>query len=317
MIGALDEWVSQASAHAASVDWLTASFLLMATLLAAPVFILMAVFAVKFRRGRSANRTHSATGNTWLEVSWAVIPFLLTLVFFVWATKLYVDLQFPPTSALEIDVVAKQWMWKFQHPGGQREIDELHVPAGQPVKLVMASEDVIHSLYIPALRLKQDVVPGRYTALWFNAEKPGSYRLTCAEFCGTNHSAMGGRFVVMSPAEYARWLDAFGTDRTLAAAGAALFRERGCSGCHGAGSTVRAPSLAGLYGSPVPLDGGSVVIADDQFIRDSILLPQSQIAAGYPRIMPTFQNVLTEEDVLKLVAYIKSLSGGSQGEGRP
>ncbi|MCS0493988.1 cytochrome c oxidase subunit II [Ancylobacter sp. MQZ15Z-1] len=304
-------WASEASAHAASVDRLMLAFTLMMVALSVPVFVLMAVFAVKYRRGRTANRAHPVNRNVWLEVSWAIVPFLLTVVFFVWATKLFADLYDPPADAIAIDVVAKQWMWKFQHPGGQREINELHVPAGEPVKLTMASEDVIHSLYIPALRLKQDVVPGRYTSMWFTADRPGTYKLTCAEFCGVDHSVMGGSFIVMTPAAYERWLGQSQVDDTLAAAGAVLFRERGCSGCHGPGATVHAPPLTGLYGRPVPLEGGGVVTADDQYIRDSILLPQSQIAAGYPHIMPTFQNVLSEEEVLQLVAYIKSLRSGS------
>jgi cytochrome c oxidase subunit 2 len=248
--------------------------------------------------------------NLWLETSWAVVPFVLILVFYVWATWLYFDLQRTPADALEINVVAKQWMWKFEHPGGQREINELHVPLGQTIKLTLASQDVIHSLFIPALRLKQDVVPGRYTQMWFTADRPGVYRLTCAEFCGTDHSVMGGRFVVMDERDYARWLEESDVDLTLAEAGAALFRSHGCSGCHGASATVHAPSLEGLYGSPVPLEGGEIVTADEQYIRDSILLPQSQIAAGYPRIMPTFRNVLSEDEVLKLVAYIKALRNG-------
>jgi cytochrome c oxidase subunit 2 len=203
-------------------------------------------------------------------------------------------------------------MWKFRHPEGQGEINELHVPAGEPVRLVMASQDVVHSLFVPALRLKQDVVPGRYTSMWFTADMPGTYRLACAEFCGADHSGMGGSVVVMEPADYARWLEETGTDRSLAAEGAVLFRQRGCSGCHGPASTVHAPDLAGLYMRPVPLEGGGTVIADAQYLRDSILLPQAQIAAGYPPIMPTFANVLDEEEVLKLVAYIKSLKGGKE-----
>jgi cytochrome c oxidase subunit 2 len=315
MIAGLLSWASEASRHAADVDLLAAAFMVILFLLSAPVFILMTVFAVKYRRGRTANRKHPANRNMWLEVSWSVAPFLITIVLFVFAAKLYFNLYRPPADALEIDVVAKQWMWKFQHPGGQGEIDELHVPARQPVKLLMASQDVIHSMFIPALRVKQDVVPGRYTQLWFTADKPGVYHLTCAEFCGVDHSVMGGRFIVMEPGDYARWLSRSSVDTTLAQAGAALFRSQGCSGCHGPSATVHAPRLEGVYGSRVPLEDGSVVTADDQYIRDSILLPQSQIAAGYPHIMPTFQNVLSEEQVLALVAYIKSL--GQKAGGPP
>jgi cytochrome c oxidase subunit 2 len=228
---------------------------------------------------------------------------------------MYFGLHRPPANALEIQVVAKQWMWKFQHPGGQREINELHVPVGRPVLLTMASQDVIHSLYIPALRLKQDVVPGRYTTMWFTADSIGTYALRCAQFCGTDHSTMGGHFVALAPSDYVRWLEQSGNDDSLAAQGARLFRSRGCSGCHGPSSTVKAPRLEGLFGREVPLADGSIVSADSQYIRDSILLPHAKVAAGYPDIMPTFQNVLGEEDVLKLVAYIKSLAG-EQGRAR-
>lgn len=310
-------WVADASAHARQVDLLFAAFLLMVAALSAPVFVLLVVFAVKYRRGRTADRAHPVNRSVWIEVSWSVIPFILTVLFFVWATKLYAELYHPPAAALEIDVVAKQWMWKVQHPGGQREIDELHVPAGEPVVLTLASEDVIHSLYLPALRLKQDVVPGRYTRLWFEADRPGTYHLACAEFCGTDHSVMGGSLIVLPPADYARWLEQAGTAGSLADQGAALFRRLGCSGCHDAAATVHAPKLDGLFGRPVPLEDGRVVIADERYIRDSILLPQAEIAAGYPAIMPTFQNVLGEEDILKLVAYIKSLAAPPmQGAGR-
>ncbi|KYO50566.1 cytochrome c oxidase subunit II [Tistrella mobilis] len=307
MTASLAPWITEASAHAAEIDRLALAFSLLIAALSVPVFLLLVVFAIRYRRGRKVDRRHAPDRNVWLETSWALIPFLLILIFYVWSTSSYIDLYEPPDDALEINLVAKQWMWKVQHPGGQREIDELHVPAGTPVRLNMASQDVIHSLYVPALRLKRDVVPGRYTSLWFTADRPGTYRLTCAEFCGTDHSTMGGRLVVMRPADYARWLAQSDLDPSLAEQGAQLFRTLGCSGCHGPGSTVHAPPLDGLYGSPVPLDDGRVITADDRYIRDSILLPQSEIAAGYPRIMPTFRNLLDEEQVMKLVAYIKSL----------
>lgn len=300
-------WPAQASTYAGEVDHLTIAIFVLVVLLSAPVFVLILAFAVKYRRGRAANRAHRVDHNMALELSWAIIPFLLLLIFYVWATRLYFDIHRAPPGALEVQVVAKQWMWKFQHPGGQREINELHIPVDKPIRLTMASQDVIHSLFIPALRLKQDVVPGRYTSLWFTADKEGTYPLRCSQFCGADHSVMGGRVHVLSDTAYARWLEQAGVDQSLAAQGAALFRSRGCSGCHGASSTVKAPSLNGLFGKEVPLENGQTVIADEQYIRDSILLPQSQIAAGYPHIMPTFQNVLSEEDVLKLVAYVKSL----------
>jgi cytochrome c oxidase subunit 2 len=300
-------WPAAISAHAVDVDKLFAEVALLVLMLAAPVFILTIGFAVKYRQGKPANRKHAPRGNVWIETSWAVIPFILLLILYVQSTRLFADLHEPPANALQIDVVAKQWMWKFQHPEGQQEINTLHVPTGTPVALTMASQDVIHSLYIPALRIKQDVVPGRYTHMWFQADQPGSYQLRCAEFCGTNHSVMGGHFIVLSPGDYATWLQRSKVDDTLAAQGAALFRSHGCSGCHGPSSTVHAPPLEGLFGSTVPLEDGTTVIADAQYIRDSILQSQSQIAAGYPHIMPTFQNQLSVGDVQKLVAYIESL----------
>ena len=305
-------WLGEISAHATDVDCLLGAAGLLVLALSAPVFVLTIVFAVKYRRGKPADRRHAPKRNVWAEVSWAAIPFLLLLVFYVQATRLFADLYRPPANALEIEAVAKQWMWKFQHPEGQQEINELHVPAGMPVKITMASQDVIHSLFIPALRIKQDVVPGRYTDLWFQADRPGSYQLLCAEFCGTDHSLMGGRFIVMTPGDYSTWLERSKVDDTLAAQGAALFRSKGCSGCHGPAATVHAPSLEGLFGSTLPLQNGTTVIADAQYIHDSILLPQSQIAAGYPSIMPTFQNQLTEDEVLKLVAYVESLGSATE-----
>ena len=301
-------WPGQASEHAASVDLLFIWFAALVAVLSAPVFILLAVFAVRYRRGKDVDRRHALHRSVWLEASWAVVPFLLVLGFFAWATWLYVDLNRPPEDALEINVVAKQWMWKVQHPGGQREINELHVPTGQPVMLTMTSQDVIHSFYLPALRLKQDVVPGMFTNMWFEVQKPGTYRLTCTEFCGTGHATMGGTFYALPPEAYAEWLERADAGASLARQGEALFRRYGCSGCHGVASEVQAPSLAGLYGSPVPLASGEVVIADEQYIHDSIVLPKRAVAAGYEPIMPTFANLLSEEDVLKLVAYIKSLA---------
>jgi len=303
-------WPDQASGYSGEVDLFVVAFTVLIVALSAPVFIVIVVFAAKYRRGKPADRKHAPDRNVWLEVSWAIIPFFALIGFFIWSTDLFARLYHPPRAALQIDVVAKQWMWKFQHPEGQAEINELHIPLGEAVKLTMASQDVIHSLYIPALRVKQDVVPGRYTVLWFQADKPGTFKLACAEFCGTDHSVMGGSFIVQTPSDYARWLSQSAADRTLAAQGAALFRERGCSGCHGPASTVKAPPLEGLFGRPVALSDGSTVTANEGYIRDSILLPQAQVAAGYPPIMPTFETVLSEEDLLKIIAYIESLNAG-------
>lgn len=302
-------WPPAISAHAHEVDLLIASFGAMVWLLTLPVFVLMTWFAIRYRRTNQVNRQHAPTRNLWVEIGWSAIPFVLTLVFYVWAVILFLDLNRAPAGALEIHVVAKQWMWKFQHPDGAREINNLHVPTGTPVKLIMTSQDVIHSLYVPALRIKQDLVPGRYTSLWFDAEKEGRYPLRCAEFCGTDHSVMGGTLIVMRPDDYTQWLAANkdgGTDATLAQTGAKLFRDLGCSGCHGAASSVKAPPLEGIFGRPVGLSDGSAIIADEQYLHDSILLPNKQIAAGYRPIMPTYGNVLDAGQVDALVAYLKS-----------
>lgn len=306
-------WPTAASPYAVSVDHLVFAFTALVVVLAGPVFLLTFAFAVKYRRTKDVNRQHAPDRNVWLEVSWAAIPFVLVLAFYTRATFLFVELDRPTPGALTINVTAKQWMWKMQHPGGQREIDELHVPVGETIRLVMTSEDVIHSFYLPALRIKRDVVPGRYSTLSFTADRAGSYRLSCAEFCGADHSLMGGRIEVMEPGAYGRWLEASNVDHSLAQEGAALFRRFGCSGCHGESSTVKAPALGGLYGRPVALDGGGTIVADEQYIRDSILLPGKQVTAGYPNIMPTFANVVGEDDLVRLVAYIKSLK---PGEGR-
>jgi cytochrome c oxidase subunit II len=311
MTNPLPLWPDAASAHATSVDEMVIGFTVLIVALSAPVFILIAVFAVKYRRGRKVDRRLAADRNVWLEVSWAGIPFILILVFFAWSAWSYFDLRDPPADATEIAVVAKQWMWKVQHPEGRREIDELHVPTGEAVKLLMSSQDVIHSFYLPALRLKQDVLPGRYTELWFVADKPGTYALACAEFCGTDHSTMGGRLVVMAPDDYARWLGGGeSADATLAARGAALFVSLGCSGCHRGGSVVRAPPLEGVYGHPVELADGRSVVADEQYLRDSILLPNRDVVASYEPRMPSFANRLGEDELVSLVAYLRSLGGG-------
>lgn len=309
MSGGILFWPPAASHHAEQVDLLIGSFGAMIWLLTLPVFVLMAWFTIRYRRSKDVNRDHAPTRNLWVELGWSIIPFILTLGFYVWATMLFLDIYRPPADAVPIHVVAKQWMWKFQHPDGAREINALHVPAGRPVKLIMTSEDVIHSFYVPALRVKQDLVPGRYTSLWFDAEKPGRYPLRCAEFCGTDHSVMGGMLIVMPPQDYAAWLARNrdgGTDGTLAQAGARLFRDLGCSGCHGAASAVKAPPLGGIFGRPVALSSGDTLIADDQYLSDSILLPNKQVVAGYDPIMPTYGNVLRPEQVNALVAYLKS-----------
>lgn len=306
-------WPDSASAYARQIDFLFGSLLVIAALTIGLVFFLLLYFANKYRHGSNADRS-GTTKKTWrFEVSWTIATLLIFVGLAVWGGRLYVQLYNPPADALQIFVVGKQWMWKAQHPGGQREINELHVPVGEDVRLVLASQDVIHSFFIPALRIKQDVVPGRYETMWFRADKVGRYHLFCAEYCGTDHAHMGGWVTVMNPRDFSTWLEMQGGEETLAAQGQELFRNYGCSGCHGAGASVRAPRLEGLFGSPVPLSDGSVVVADERYIRDSILDPKGQVAAGYAPVMPTFEGQVSEDDLAKLVAYIESIGPDRSG----
>ncbi|PXV55845.1 cytochrome c oxidase subunit 2 [Dyella jiangningensis] len=295
----------QASSLAPGIDALFNAMLALSAAVALAVFAAMLVFCVRYRRGSAADRSLSPSRSLGIELTWTLVPLALFMGLFGWSIGLWQRLQTPPADATVIYVVAKQWMWKTQHPNGQREIDALHVPLGQPVRLVMTSEDVIHSFYVPAFRVKQDVLPGRYTQLWFTATRPGRFPLFCAEFCGTDHAVMRGDIVVMPSAQYAQWLQQHAS-QTLATRGGELFRQLGCSGCHGSQSTVHAPDLMGLYGHTVALSDGSRVIADDRYLHDSIMLPSLQIVAGYAPIMPSYQGRIGEEDVLALLAYIKS-----------
>ena len=300
-------WPPTASGYASQINVLFGALLIVGALTAGLVFFLMLFFANKYRHGSNADRS-GTTKKTWrFEVSWTAATLLIFVGLAVWGADIYLHLYNPPANAVQIFVVGKQWMWKAQHPGGQREINALHVPVGQPIRLVLASQDVIHSFFIPALRIKQDVVPGRYETMWFRADKVGRYHLFCAEYCGTDHAHMGGWITVMEPRDFGRWLQAQGGEETLAAQGKDLFRRYGCSGCHEAGGTVRAPRLEGVFGSPVPLSDGSVVIADERYVRDSILDPKAQVAAGYAPVMPTFAGQIGEDDLAKLVAYVESI----------
>lgn len=304
---ALPFWRSADSSYAGDVDLLFAGLLTVSLLVLALLFVLIVVFVVRYRKGSSADRGDRIKKSWRWEVSWTTATFIGFLALFVWGASLYLRVFDTGSDGLPIYVVAKQWMWKVQHPGGQREINELHIPAGRKIRLTMASQDVIHSFFVPAFRVKHDVVPGRYQSIWFKAEKPGVFSLLCAEYCGTDHSAMTGRIVVMKPADFSTWLQRQDVDGTMASQGAALFRSLGCSGCHGNGGTVRAPPLQGVYGRPVPLSDGTTVIADERYIRDSILQPRSQIVASYEPLMPSFAGRITEDDLVKIVAYIKSL----------
>ncbi|HEX9371388.1 MAG TPA: cytochrome c oxidase subunit II [Roseiflexaceae bacterium] len=314
-MGSVPFFPDQASTVAPQVDAIYFALILLSALFAVPVALLIVYFGVRYRRGSQASRASgSAHGGTLkIELAWTVFPALLALGMFTWAATVYYRIERPPAGAVEVYVVGQQWMWKVQHPEGQREINQLHVPVGRPIKLLMTSQDVIHSFYIAAFRVKQDVLPGRYTTIWFQATQAGDYAINCAEYCGTDHAMMGGTVVVMEPAQYEAWLSGGNTaagpqsPETMAAAGQQLFTSLGCSGCHRMDGSGPGPSLVGIYGKTVHLQGGATAVADEGYIRNSILLPQSQIVAGYGPIMPSFQGQVSEEQILQLIAYIKSL----------
>jgi len=269
-------------------------------------------FLVKYRRRSQGEVPEQIEGHLKLEIAWTVIPFVISMFIFVWGAKLYYQMYTAPKDALEIFVTGKQWMWRAQHPDGQREINELHVPLGRRVKLTMTSEDVIHAYFIPAFRTKTDVVPGRYTTSWFTPTKAGTYRLFCAEYCGTQHSGMIGKVIVMEYPDYQAWLRNVPRDKSPAEAGEQLFTSLACVNCHLGNNTGRGPSLQDLFGKDVKLANGGVVKADETYLRESILNPGAKVVAGYSNDMPTFQGLVTEEQVAMIIQYIKSI-GPKQG----
>lgn len=313
--GRLEYGIDAASRHAVETDWLFLGLLLVSLAVLVLVFGLMLRYVIHYRAGGSVERGKVAERTFGYEMAWTIATLVVFFGLFIWGADLYARIWQPARDAIKIYIVGKQWMWKIEHPGGQREINALHIPVNRPVELVMTSEDVIHSVGIPAFRFKRDVLPGRYESVPFQATEIGEYHLFCDQFCGTDHSRMVGTVFVMSDPDYQKWLAENGTSGGLAAEGRTLFTHFGCGGCHNVGpgtggGTVRAPPLVGLYGSPVPLSDGTVVIADDRYIRDSILDPGAQIVASYQNLMPDFSSQLSEEDVVKLIAYIKSLAPG-------
>jgi cytochrome c oxidase subunit 2 len=300
---------ARASTMAGHVDALYFFLVAMAAFFTTLIASLILFFALRYRKSRSPQATQ-IHGSTALELLWTGIPLGIVMIIFVWSSVIFFMQTRPPKGAMEIYCVAKQWMWKFQHPEGQREINELHVPAGRDVRMVMTSQDVIHSFYVPAFRIKADVLPGRYTSTWFHATVPGRYHLFCAEYCGTQHSGMVGEVVVMEPADYERWA-AGGVDGSLASAGEKSFQQYGCSMCHRADAAGRGPNLTGVFGRAVLLDDGRTVTADESYVRESILNPGAKIVSGFKNIMPTFEGQLSEEEVIGLVAYVKALGNGT------
>ena len=266
-------------------------------------------FVIRYRRRNPSEIPRPIEGSTKLETLWSVIPLLIAMSFFFWGAHIFYRQYRPPGNALDVYVVGKQWMWKFQHPTGQREINELHVPVGRKIKLIMTTEDVIHDMFVPAFRIKADVVPGKYTTEWFEATKPGRYHFFCAEYCGMNHSGMGGWVVVMEPTEFENWLSGNANQMSPAAAGQQMFESLGCASCHGAnGEGGRGPALLGTFNGNVTLNNGQTIKADEAYLRESILNPQAKIVNGFGPIMPSFQGQVNEEQLLQVVAYIKSLS---------
>ncbi|HZP16950.1 MAG TPA: cytochrome c oxidase subunit II [Terriglobales bacterium] len=300
-------WPASASSNAFHVDLLYSFLVVVTIVMTLLIFTAVGIFAVKYRRrhGREAQPIH---GSLLLEIAWSIAPLGLFMLIFAWGAVLFFQMRTPPQDASEIYVVAKQWMWKLQHMEGPREINQLHVPTGRNIKLIMTSQDVIHSFFIPEFRIKQDVLPGRYTTVWFRATVPGTYHLFCAQYCGTQHSGMIGEVVVMNPQDYQAWITGGAPTGSLAQNGQTLFQQLGCSTCHRFDVQGRGPNLTGIYGKPVALEDGRTITVDDNYIRESILNPAAKVVSGFKPIMPVFQGQVSEEQLNALVAYVKSLT---------
>ncbi len=297
----------QASTIARSVDYLYFFLTAITLFFTGLIFSIIFYFMIKYRRRSPDERPRPIEGSVPLEVLWTAIPTLLVAVIFVWSSTLYFENSEAPRGSLEIFVTGKQWMWKAEHPEGQREINELHVPLGRPVKLTMTSEDVIHDFFVPAFRVKKDVLPGRYTSLWFEPTQVGTFHLFCAQYCGAFHAGMIGSIIVQEPDAYESWLAGGARGESMEQAGAKVYQQSGCGTCHVADGTGLGPTLLGLYGQPVRLTTGETVTADDAYLRESILLPKAKVVFGYSPIMPSFQGQLTEEQLNNLVAYLRAL----------
>lgn len=315
----LPDSASSIAPHVDSVWWFLVALTVVMTVL---IFATVITFVAWYRNKNDGRVATQIEGSTQLEILWSALPFLLLMGLFGWGTAVYVQTQRPPENAMDMYVVGKQWMWKIQHPTGQREINQMHIPVGQPIRLTMTSEDVIHSYYIPAFRTKKDAVPGRYTMQWFEATKTGTFHIFCAEYCGTKHSQMIGTVTVMEKDEYQRWLAGVTSTDTPEVAGQKLFEGMRCVSCHPTdpknttidGAPARGPLLAGIYGRDIALKDGSKVVVNDEYIRESIVRPLSKVVAGFEPVMPTYEGQLSEEQIIQIAAYIKSLkdSGAKQ-----
>ncbi len=308
----------QASSFAWQVDYLYFYLIAISVFFTAGIVAAIFIFAIKYRETEKFSTPQQIHGSIPLELFWSFVPFVISMTVFLGGAVVYYNQYKIPADTMEVYVVGKQWMWKIQHPSGQREINELHVPVGRKVKLTMTTEDVLHDFFIPAFRTKADVIPGRYTTMWFEATKPGKYRLFCAEYCGLNHSGMGGWVYVLEQKDFDNWLAGNVSDQTPVQMGEDLFTNKlGCASCHAGGDNQRGAKLEGIYNREVKLVGGNTVVADDEYIRNSILNPGGQVVEGFQPIMPTFKGQVTEEQLVSLVAYIKSLSGDTSGMTAP
>ena len=303
----------QASTIAPRVDNLYFFIVAVTAFFAVLVSVVVIVFAVKYRTNDPLAVGSRIHGSIPLELGWSIVPFIIAVVIFAWASDVFFDLVRPPDQTLEVYATGKRWMWKFQHIDGQNEINELHVPVGRAVKVTFTSEDVLHSMYFPSFRVKADAIPGRYSTVWFTASKVGEYHLFCAEYCGTRHSGMVGRVVVMEPAAYQSWLSGTLGTTSLSQRGEQLFNDLACNTCHRSDGTGRGPSLVAKFGKQERLETGATVTVDESYVRESILTPQAKLVLGYKPLMPTFQGLVSEENVLALVEYVKSLQASGGG----
>ncbi len=298
----------QASTFAKDVDALYFFIFAVSAFFALTVAVSVIYFGIRYHKTHDGEIGARIEGSLPLELLWSVIPTVIAMVMFGWGASVFYHLRRPPDDAMHIYAVGKQWMWKFQHLEGQREINELHIPAGRPVKVTISSEDVLHSLYFPAFRTKMDAIPGRYTELWFEASTPGTYHIFCAEYCGTNHAGMIGSVTVLEPSQYQAWLQGGNEGGTLAQRGARMFESQACSSCHLDSGQGRGPSLKDIVGKTVTLQDGNTVVVDDAYLRESILTSQAKIVKGFQPLMPTFQGLISEENLLALIEHVKSLS---------
>jgi cytochrome c oxidase subunit 2 len=297
---------AEASGIAPYVDALYFFLVLMTIVGTTLVATLLLVFSVRYRREKNPVATQ-VEGSTLLEATWTIIPLAIFLVAFVWGALLYFRIYDPPANAMNIYIVGKQWMWKAEHPGGQHEIDALHVPTGKPIQLTMISQDVFHSFSIPDFRIKREVIPGRYSTVWFEATQVGTYHLFCTQYCGTQHAGMIGEVTVMTPGDYKKWLEQSNSGQSLAQNGERLFASMGCNSCHNGTAAARGPSLAGVYGSKLTLTDGRQILVDDAYLRDAILNPSEHVTAGFAPIMPTYQGQISEDGLIDLVEFIKNM----------